>query len=263
MQLNVKNIKKYFTGDGTDTAFKTLVLNDINFEFQANDTCGNIISILAPFGAGKSTLFKVISALEKPSDGEISLNGRAYNSPEGKIAYIPEKPSSFPWLNTTQNIEFAFKSIQPNKDKVNHLIDLTGLSGYENHTPVNKSFGFRFRIALARAIAVEPEIILIDDSFKNMKPVTRRDIYELVLKIKEELKINFLVATTNIHEAIILSDEILLMKKDPGTIFNKIDIRGKINRDNFIINDSIITARNEIESYFRGENTEDSISFSI
>jgi len=263
MLLALNNVKKYFSGDGTDLAFKTLVLNNISFEIQTSNESGKLVSVLAPFGAGKSTLLKIISALQKPSEGEILLNGKIYNEPRGEIAYIPEKPSSFPWLNTTQNIEFVTKETSSNKDKVNHLIDIAGLSGYEDHSPANKSFGFRFRIALARALAVNPEVILIDDSFKNMKSVTRKGIYELVLKIKEELKINFLVATTNIHEAIFLSDEILLMKKDPGTIFKKLCMDKKIAANRFNITDDIITARNEIESYFRGESKEDSISFSI
>jgi NitT/TauT family transport system ATP-binding protein len=263
MPLAIKNLKKYYAGLNEDSAFKSLVLDNIDFSVSLDPEKGKITSILAPFGAGKSTLLKIISAVEAPSEGQVFLHGKEYNKPEGLIVYIPENPSSFPWFNVKENIEFGFKDLPLNNDKVSHLVSVAGLSGYEDHVPHNKSTGFRFRISLARALAADPEIILLDDCFRNMKPVTKREMYGLVVRIKEDLKINFLVATTNIHEAILLSDEILLMKKDPATVFKTINVPGNIDRTDFMINESIISVRNEIESYFRSENIDDSISFSI
>jgi ABC-type nitrate/sulfonate/bicarbonate transport system ATPase subunit len=263
MPLKITGLKKYYSGLGGNPAFKTLVLDNIDFTIPLDENRGKIITILAPYGAGKSTLLKIISAVETPSEGKILLDGKEYDKPEGKIVYIPENPSSFPWLNVKENIEFGLKEPAVNNDKVSNLISVVGLTGYEDHVPHNKSTGFRFRIALARALAAGPALVLIDDSFKNMKLLTKKELYDLVVRIKEELKINFLIATTNIHEAILLSDEIFMMKKDPGTIFKTMNVPVEINRGEFRINNEIISLRNEIESYFRGENVDDSISFSI
>lgn len=263
MPLKITGLKKYYTGLHGDSAFKTLVLDNINFTVPLGEDSGKIVTVLAPFGAGKSTLLKIVAAIESPSEGKIFLHEKEYTEPDGSIVYIPENPSSFPWLTVKDNIQFGLKDPGAAKDIVNNLISTVGLAGYEDHIPHNKSIGFRFRISLARALAANPSVVLIDDSFRNMKPDTKKEIYDLVIRIKDELKINFLAATTNIHEAILLSDEILLMKKDPGTIFKSLSLPDGLNRRNQGLNESIMPFRNEIESYFRGENIEGSINFSI
>ncbi|MFO7446880.1 MAG: ATP-binding cassette domain-containing protein [Ignavibacteriaceae bacterium] len=259
--LSVKELKKYYT---SDTGFNLLVLDNINFSFESDEERGKIKTVLAPLGAGKSTLLKIIAAVEKASQGSVILNGKEYNIPAGEIVYIPEKPSSFPWYNVRENIEFPLKTSSNNSESsVNNLISLVGLAGYEDHFPHNKSYGFRFRISLARALSVNPKIVLIDDSFKNMDPETRDEIYQLIKVISSELKINFLLGTTNIHEAIFLSDEILLMKKNPGTVFKEINIKEKIQLKDFTATKDVIALRDEIESYFRAENIGETVNFSI
>ncbi len=226
--LSVNNLTKFFEGlHGS----KIHVLDNINFSIKANSNEGNVNSILAPFEAGKSTLLKIISGVISYNSGEVILeNNNINNIKPNDIVLIPEEPSSFPWLNVKDNILFAEKIISKNISEVDlkNIIDLVGLTGYENHTAHESSLGFRFRISLARAIACQPKIILIDDSFKRMKIEIRNEMNGLIKNVAEKLNMNFLLATTNIKEAISISDKIFLMEGKPGKIVKEIDIKFSI-----------------------------------
>jgi len=259
--LTVQNLYKSFI---SISGLKLVILKNINFSFNTNEEKAKMISILAPFGAGKSTLLRLISGLESPDEGKIILGEEEIISADGNIIYVPEKPASFPWYDVRRNIEFPLKAAEvKNPNSVKNLISLVGLSGYEDHFPHNSSYGFRFRVTLARALVVNPKLILIDDSFKIMDAETRNEIYLLLNRINKELNINFLIATTNIHEAIFLSDEIFLMKKDPGYIFRQISVNEKFHSTEFVVTNEVISFRNEIESYFRKEGNIETTNFSI
>ena len=243
--LEIQNVTKYFPGEAGS---KLLVLDNINLTNDFKQNKGSIVSILAPFASGKSTLLKIIAAIETPSEGKIILNGRQYDKPDGQIVYIPEKPSSYPWLNVKQNIIFASAAAKNNKSDIHKLISAVGLTGYEEHYPHEKSTGFRFRIALARALAVNPVLVLLDDPFKKLTGETKKEIYSLVKKICSDLKINFLLSTTNVTESIILSDKVYLMKSRPGKIFKEIEIeQDKISNKN---TEFYTVVRSEIESAY-------------
>ncbi len=221
--LKAENISKFIEGYGGSGQ---LILEDVNFEINQNQETGFIYSLLAPFGGGKTTLFKILAAIDSPTNGQVYLYGTKYNIPDGSIVYIPEGPSSFPWLNVTKNIEFALtvKNRRINKEKLKELISFVGLTGYEDHFPDNKSLGFRFRISLARALAAEPKIILLDDPLKNLHGETKYEIKHLIKNTADLLKIPLLISTANISDAIELSSEILLMKKHPGMIIETIKV---------------------------------------
>ncbi len=260
--LSLKNISKSFTGV---FGSKISVLHDLSLDIF-NSTDKTVKSILAPFGGGKTTLLKIIAGLEQPSSGEVLLEGKNYDKPAGLIAYIPEKPSSFPWLNVKENISF-FSEVRPGekmKYSADELIDLAGLTGYEDHHPHKKSAGFRFRISLARAIAFDPKVILIDDSFKSMNAETRQEIYLLLKSVNNKVKTEFLLASTNITDAINLSKQIFLMKKNPGSIFkvieNDIDVTSSAPE---LQPDKLNGMRKKIELSFKEENKANIISFSI
>ena len=243
--FEIKNISKFYTGTAGS---KLHVLDEVSFKIEVTGQAGSIISVLAPFGSGKSTLLKIIAAIEEPTDGGVFINGALYSHASGKIAYIPELPSSFPWLNVKQNIEFVASLKSSGNIDVNKLISIVGLTGYEDHFPHEKSIGFRFRISLARALAVNPSLILLDDPFRGLHGETKKEIYSLLQNVKEKLKTNFLLTTTNITEAISLSDKILLMKNHPGKIFKEIIVNQNLissgNREVFI------SLRTEIESAY-------------
>lgn len=243
--LKLENISKFYP---KPAGAKLHVLEDITLSIETSEKDGSLVSILASFESGKTTLLKIISAIEKPDNGKVLLQNDVYDKSAGKIVFIPEKPSSFPWLNVEQNISFT-TDISANKLK--ELIEAVGLTGYENHHPNNESLGFRFRISLGRALAVNPVFILLDDPFRRMDSETKDEIYELLRTVRVKFNVNIILATTNISEAIYLSDKIYLMKKNPGKIIEEIKLGAEtlkikgLNRQ-----ERFISLRNDIEKSF-------------
>ncbi len=258
--LELRSVTKIFSDDyGT----KKKVLEDISLTITADSP--KITSILASFGGGKSTLLKLIAGTEKPDSGEVILNGGKYLQPDGKIVLIPEKSASLPWLNVIKNIELACRLETCRKNErryeINDLINLVGLSGYENHYPHNDSFGFRFRISLARVLLFNPVVLLLDDCFKKMDTATREEIYTLIYEISRKTGTYFLIATTNISEALRLSGRVLMMSKDPAKIYKEINIPEEFIAD--YRNDNFSKHRREIEDIFNNQNVSGIINFSI
>jgi NitT/TauT family transport system ATP-binding protein len=248
--ISIENGYKSIENNG----IKKEILDNINIKISEGST-GSITSIVAPFKNGKTTLLKIVSGLEQLSSGKIE---RKVDFP-----FIPEDPSSFPWMNVKQNIQFTL-SIQ-NKDisLFNKYVEMTGLKGYEDFIPDAYSYGFRFRIALARALAAEKELICIDDCFRSMDGETKEEIFFLFLSLKKLGK-NFLFATTNITEALIVSDKIVLMGGKPAKIFHEIAInRDEIEDRNTIKANYLVNLRNEIEEKFKEEQIINHVNLSI
>ena len=255
--LKLESINKTYS---SEAGLKINVLKDISFEIPSFDG-GIITSILAPFGSGKSTLLKIISGISEQSSGKIYYNG---SEKKERIPFIPENPSSFPWLNVKQNIEFGLNLSEKKKYNLPNLISFVGLSGYEDHYPNNKSLGFRFRISLARALALNTSLILIDDSFKLMNKESREEIYNLLNEISSYQKQNFILTTTNLIEAIQLSDKIFLMSKKPGRIIKEIEIDKSIKPQlNEHKSEKFTMLKNEIEDAFETVESLTTINYSL
>ena len=245
--LNIENISKRYTDK---VGYNINLLKDISLTINPNE----FTTILAPVGSGKSSLLKIISDLDQPTEGIISVKF-------SNIVFIPSKPSSFPWLNVRDNIKFSSKF---DSDKIQEIINLVELHGYEDHYPNNKSEGFRFRISLARALANDPNMIVIDEPFNNLNTSTRKEIYQLVRKVSKETNIPFLMGTTNITEAIFLSDKIYLMKKNPGEIIDQLNIDLPSDRKNEIMQTAdFIKIRTTIENIFKEKTDRQLYNFSI
>ena len=254
--LKLDSISKIYS---SDEGLNVSVLEDISLEIEER---GKIITFLAPFGSGKTTLLKIIAGLIEPSGGKIFYDD---SNKLKRIPYLPEKPSSYPWLNVRQNIELA-SNLFGNKFNSEEFISLVGLKDYEDYFPNNKSLGFRFRISLARALAINPSLILIDDSFKRMSNESRIEIYALLKELASDKKfsVGFILATTNLVEAIQLSDIIFLMGKKPGRIIKKLKIDVK---DKVLLADSksekFTMLKNEIEEAFNSLSTVTTINYSL
>ncbi|MCF8262039.1 MAG: ATP-binding cassette domain-containing protein [Melioribacteraceae bacterium] len=247
--LKLSNVSKDYIGP---LGNKVHLLENIEFDLELNKST----SIIAPKGAGKSSLLKIVSGLEQPTSGEIIA------SENFKKVLIPSEPSSFPWLSVFENVLFGNKKLDT--DKAMEIVELVGLEGYEDHRPHNNSYGFRFRIALARALAVNPDLVVLDEPFTNMKSTTKEEIYSLVREVNSSVDCTFLIGTTNISEAIFLSEQIILVQKNPGKVFDKINIDLPFERSIDIMNDEkFIQIRNQIESKFRKLETNQLFSFSI
>jgi NitT/TauT family transport system ATP-binding protein len=223
--LELKNVSKAVHGLAGS---KVRILEKINFKLDNVDQAGQIVSLISFSASELTALLKIISGVEKHSEGEVLLSGSHYNAALGKIGYIPEHPSSFPWYNVKQNVEFALNNKVSDSgsidNKVNEAIVLAGLEDYESHFPDDSSLGFRFRISLARAIAAGAKIILLDEPLKNLHGETKKEIFNLIAGLPKKINVTILIASTNINDAVLLSDKIFLMKRHPGRIADSIDI---------------------------------------
>lgn len=197
------------------------------------------ISLVATSGTGKSTLLKVIAGLEDLTDGKLIINT------DKKIIYIPSKPSSLPWMNVIDNV----KSVLPDSSiDVKEIIKMVGLEGYEEHMPDNRSFGFRLRISLARALACKPSVILLDEPFNELSSESKKELYELINKIFNEHNISFILSTTNISEALFLSNIVYLFDKKPAKIIKAIKADFQEKRDlSLFASSNFIELRKQIE----------------
>lgn len=232
--IKIKNISKIYTDE---VGYKIHLLENVSFTINKNE----FVSILAPKGSGKTSLLKIISNLNDYTKGDIEN--------PNKVVFIPSQPSSFPWLNVLENIKFHS---QLNSDEIQEIINLVGLSGYEDHFPDNNSEGFRFRISLGRALAHFPDIVVIDEPFNSFNSETRKEVYSLLRSVFNRKEISIVLGTTNISEAILLSDKIYLMKKSPGEIINEVNIELPKDRNIKLFESSdFIDIRTQIERTFR------------
>ncbi len=207
--LSVESLTKdYFS----PTGYKIRLFEDLNFSIEQNE----FTTVFAPEGSGKSSLAKILAGIEKEFEGTVKDNaGRG-------LLLIPDKPDSYQWLTVFENVRFFAKDLSDNEIK--KIIADAGLESYENHLPHPKSAGFRFRISLARALALNPTAILIDDSLKNIKDdETRREILELLRKLNFVYdEITFVFLTANLTDAVFLGDKILLLGKRPARLIAEI-----------------------------------------
>ncbi len=172
--------------------FKKRIINNLTAEIQLPDSYG-IVSIFGEEESGRLELLRLLSGLDKPAEG--SVTSAFGGSP---LPFIPSNPSTLPWLNVIENVSL------PNKlngiedpESIRRAIEITGLEGYEAHYPSEKSSGFLFRMALARALTVKPPCLLIDEPFNHSSRELRDEITHMLLKVAEEYKMFIVLATAD------------------------------------------------------------------
>ena len=211
--LNLHHLKKNFDLKGK--AIK--VLDDINLDIKK----GEFISLVGPSGCGKSTILKLISNLETPTSGEILLDGQLVNKPSEKCGVIFQESRLFPWLTVEKNIDFVIPkevSKKNRKEIVQSHIELVGLKGFEKAIPNQLSGGMQQRVSIARGLAINPEILLLDEPFGALDAFTRINMQSETLRIWEEEKTTMILVTHDIDEAIYLSERIVVLSEKPGII---------------------------------------------
>jgi len=205
--LSLQNVTKRF---GNLTA-----VEDISFDVRPRE----FISVIGPSGCGKSTLFNIIGGFVGGYEGTLLLDGQAKVA-RRSIGMVFQEESTFPWRTVIENVAFPLE-IQgmqkaPRLERAMHFISLVGLNGFENRHPVELSGGMRQRVSLARTLASEPKILLMDEPFAALDEQTRLLLGDKVLQIQQTLKQTTMLITHNITEAVQLSDRILVMTYRPG-----------------------------------------------
>jgi NitT/TauT family transport system ATP-binding protein len=213
-------VKRFETPDGVLTAVDHVSLSVAPGEF---------VGVIGPSGCGKSTLFNVIGGLLDGYDGTVRVAGERVRGPHASIGMIFQEESTFPWRNVIDNVAFPLEIAGLPKaeryDRARHFVRLVGLDGFERRYPAELSGGMRQRVSMARTLAAEPKILLMDEPFAALDEQTRLLLGDKVLQIQQQLKQTTLLITHNITEAVQLSDRILVMTYRPGKVKRIVDIR--------------------------------------
>ena len=197
---------------------KVIALEDVSFEVQPYES----FCILGPSGCGKTTLLRLVDCLMPRDEGEIILDGEPVTAPRPDVAMVFQHFGLFPWKDLEENIAYGLllrgRPKEEITQRVEHYIQLAGLKGFEKCYPYQLSGGMQQRAGLARALAVNPSLLLMDEPFGSLDAQTRETLQEELSKILEQERKTMLFVTHSIDEAIYLGDRILLMTPRPGRI---------------------------------------------
>lgn len=185
---------------------------------------GEIIGILGTSGCGKSTLLRVLSGLDQGYKGTIKINNEALTSVHEKIGMVFQEPRLMQWLTVTENVGFGLKDRTERKKKAQQYIQSVGLSGFEKLYPKDLSGGMAQRVAIARALVSAPEILLLDEPFSALDAFTKMKLQDLLLSIWNEYKTTFVLVTHDIDEALYLCDRILILRGQPGIVYEELKV---------------------------------------
>lgn len=220
--VEVKGIGKQYVGG-------VQALKGVNLAIRA----GELTTFLGPSGCGKTTLLKIIAGLLEPTEGKVFVNGRNVTGPGAERAFVFQDFALMPWANVLRNVSFGLELTGMTKnerfDIARKYINEMGLAGFEESYPHELSGGMRQRVGLARALAVNADILLMDEPFSSVDEQTRRKFQEDLLDLLEIEKKTVIFVTHSIEEAVYISDQIVLLSPRPGRV-SRI-IRTELKRD--------------------------------
>jgi NitT/TauT family transport system ATP-binding protein len=212
--LAVENLTKRFaTAEGVITA-----VEGVSLEVPK----GRFVALIGPSGCGKSTLFNAIGGLLDGYDGRVLIDGHPVDGTHHDVGMVFQEESTFPWLTTIENVAFPLAAGGMPKaerlDRARGLLRLVGLDGFENRYPAELSGGMRQRAAIARTLAFQPKLLLMDEPFGALDEQTRLLLGDQVLRIHRELEQTTLLITHSITEAVQLADQVVVMTYRPGRV---------------------------------------------
>jgi nitrate/nitrite transport system ATP-binding protein len=252
--LSLKDLRKSFEGKSGGV---TEVLGGIDLDVDE----GEFIAILGFSGAGKTTLISAIAGLVEPDAGEILLHGQAIDGPDKDRGLVFQSYSLFPWLTVEQNVALAVDAVHKDRSKeqraalVKQKVELVGLGHAMDRKPAQLSGGMRQRVSVARALAMEPEILLLDEPLSALDALTRAKLQDEIDRIREEEKRTIILVTNDVDEALLLADRVAVLTPAPAARIGKIfPVTLPRPRDREAVNDSVEfqKLRTEIVSYLGG-----------
>lgn len=229
--VSIRNVTKVFPGKKgvlnrlTGKASRDfMAIEDISMEIEPN----TFVSIIGPSGCGKSTLLDIIAGLSQATEGEILLNGNPIAGPGPDRGMVFQSYALMPWMTVEDNIRFAVETVYPKmaanrvKNVVADNIELVGLHGAERKHPHELSGGMRQRVGIARALAINPKILLMDEPFGALDALTRGFLQDEIERIWEQDRKTVIMITHSIEEALLLSDKIVMMTRGPAARIDEI-----------------------------------------
>ncbi len=210
----IRHVTKVYSSNGRSLK----AVDDISMEINDSE----FICIVGPSGCGKSTLLRMIAGLEPVTSGEILMDGKRISSPSPEIGFVFQEYTLFPWRTVGKNVEFGLelKRVPPREREIvaAKYLDMVGLSRFKDAYPHQLSGGMRQRTAIARTLAVNPKILLMDEPFGALDAQTRNILQEQLLDIWHKEKKKVLFVTHNVDEAVFLADKVMVMTARPGRI---------------------------------------------
>ena len=217
-KLQAEHVHTVFVRDGETTP----VLNDINL--QVAD--GEFVCLLGPSGCGKSTLLSTMAGFLSPTSGTIKIDGEVVVGPDPRRIFVFQERGVFPWLTVEGNIEFGLFHLTAaeRRQRVAHYVRMVGLEGFEKAYPPALSGGMKQRLEVARALAVNPDMLFLDEPFGALDSITRLIMRGELLRIWEAERKTIIFVTHDIDEAVQLADRVVVMSARPATIQQIVDI---------------------------------------
>lgn len=231
MSISVEGITKVFKGRKKGDP-ENVVLKDVSFRVEE----GEFVSLLGPSGCGKTTTLTIIAGFQKANDGKIVVNGNEVKKPGTDRSFMFQNYALFPWLKVGENIEYPMKKMKmpkaERKAKLKELLDMAQLTAYEHYYIHEISGGMKQRVALLRAIACDPQVLLMDEPLGAVDFQMRQMLQMQLEEILQQKKTTALMVTHDVDESIYLSDRVVVMSRDHGKIIEdlKIDLQRPRNR---------------------------------
>jgi ABC-type nitrate/sulfonate/bicarbonate transport system ATPase subunit len=194
-----------------------------NIELQFED--GEMVCFLGPSGCGKTTLLRIIAGFEKPTNGKVSVNRRTVTHPNSDCIFVFQQSGLLPWMTVKENVGLGLRNLpseEERNDRIAEFLEIVELEGFENHYPHQLSGGMKRRAELARALVINPRMLIMDEPFSGLDFLTHMKMREEVVNMHEYFKKTTLVVTHDIDDALIMGDRIVIMTGRPSSVdFNQ------------------------------------------
>lgn len=217
-KVSVRDVNKSFARNGKEL----LVLTNIDLDVAA----GEFVCLLGASGCGKSTLLNIVGGFDQPTSGAVEIDGQPVTGPDPRRVFVFQEYGIFPWASVWDNVALGLR--RRSKDEqhriVQHYIEMVGLRGFEKSFPSELSGGMRQRVAVARALAVSPDIVFMDEPLGALDSLTRLTMRSEILRLWQQEKMTILFVTHDVDESISLADRIVVMSPRPGRIQEIVEV---------------------------------------
>lgn len=218
--IRIRALRKLFAQkSGCLTAIEDVNMDVVEKEF---------VCILGPSGCGKSTLLNILAGLDGCYEGSVEVGGAALADANIRMAYVFQDPRLLPWLTLEQNLQFVLNCLGIPQDqqgaKVRTYLEMVGLKGFDKSFPYQLSGGMQQRASIARALCIDPDVLLMDEPFSGLDEITARSLRRELTRIWQETEKTVIFVTHNWYEASYLADRILIMKERPGNIAKEVNV---------------------------------------
>lgn len=221
-EIEFRKVGKCFPSKGQSSA--PFAIRDVSFKIRR----GEVVSIIGPSGCGKSTLLNMGSGLYLPSEGEVLVGGEAVTGPVRRVAFMLQKDLLMPWRSIRRNVELGLEiqgvAASAREAVANDLLERCHLKGFTEHYPFQLSGGMRQRAALARTLAIDPQVLFLDEPFSALDAQTKMILQQDMARMLADTGKTALFITHDLVEAIAMSDRLLVMSARPGTIVEEISV---------------------------------------